>query len=510
MPLEGLLTCAEAVVRQAGGRPEWKGFTAVLLNNEIWRNAVSAVPYDRRLLLLPQCLRDAGGCKADMDELGLKCRQCGECVIGQMKGRAEKLGYAVLVAEGAPVVMSLLAGGGIDAVIGVGCLDVLEKSFPYMHSGLIPGVAIPLLRDGCSNTDVDADWVWEAIYSRTADTDNGIPALRRQVHRWFRRECVSGLLAKRKDPTAAMAVDWVARGGKRKRPLLVALAYQALAENGDVLPESVRRSAVAVECFHKASLVHDDIEDGHASRYGRKTIHTEHGVPIALNVGDFLIGEGYRLLAELDAATERKVELLAAAAQGHRNLCLGQGRELLFLSRDEPPKVGEVLEVFRQKTAPAFQVALKVGTVLAGADSGVTDVLNSYGDSLGTAYQVRDDIDDLRSGALFRDDLSLKASVLLALAWQRARGSKRTLIKQVWSGSLKAAEAGPGLERLFTELGVELSAEDVLQSCITDAAGALSPLKNTALKGLLETFLARTFRGAGYLVCCDEYRNRHA
>ena len=70
-----------------------------------------------------------------------------------------------------------------------------------------------------------------------------------------------------------------------------------------MLPEDLRKVAVAVECFHKASLIHDDIEDNDALRYGEKTLHEEHGVAVALNVGDLLIGEGYRLLAEMQCAS---------------------------------------------------------------------------------------------------------------------------------------------------------------------------------------------------------------
>ena len=71
------------------------------------------------------------------------------------------------------------------------------------------------------------------------------------------------------------------------------------------MPDDLRKVAVAVECFHKASLIHDDIEDNDAQRYGETTLHEEHGVAVALNVGDLLIGEGYRLLA---AATRRRTE----------------------------------------------------------------------------------------------------------------------------------------------------------------------------------------------------------
>src|SRR5205823_902010 len=82
--------------------------------------------------------------------------------------------------------------------------------------------------------------------------------------------------------------------------------------------EDLRKVAIAVECFHKASLIHDDIEDDDAERYGKQTLDTEHGVAVALNVGDLLLGEGYRLLASLDTNSNIRSEILRAAAEGHR------------------------------------------------------------------------------------------------------------------------------------------------------------------------------------------------
>jgi geranylgeranyl diphosphate synthase type II len=80
------------------------------------------------------------------------------------------------------------------------------------------------------------------------------------------------------------------RAGKRWRPLLTVAAYQAMSDTpGKPIPTDLMKLAVAVECFHKASLIHDDIEDGDATRYGEKTLHEEHGLAVALNVGDLLI-----------------------------------------------------------------------------------------------------------------------------------------------------------------------------------------------------------------------------
>ena len=86
------------------------------------------------------------------------------------------------------------------------------------------------------------------------------------------------------------------------------------------IPEDLKKLAVAVECFHKASLIHDDIEDNDAERYGEPAMHTEHGMPVALNVGDFLLGEGYRLIGELDIDPAIRVRMLRTAADGHLTL----------------------------------------------------------------------------------------------------------------------------------------------------------------------------------------------
>ena len=102
----------------------------------------------------------------------------------------------------------------------------------------------------------------------------------------------------------AIAYDWMMQGGKRSRPFITLAAYDALkggkgtlSVEGLDLPDSVKRAALAIETFHKASLVHDDIEDDDTFRYGRETLHRQHGVGTAINVGDYLIGLGYRLVS---------------------------------------------------------------------------------------------------------------------------------------------------------------------------------------------------------------------
>jgi geranylgeranyl pyrophosphate synthase len=96
------------------------------------------------------------------------------------------------------------------------------------------------------------------------------------------------------------------------------------------------------------------------------TLHAEHGVPVALNAGDLLIGEGYRLIGESEISDAQRAEMLLVSSVGQRELCRGQGAELVWAQNPKPLKSKQVLEIFRQKTAPAFEVALKLGASYAG------------------------------------------------------------------------------------------------------------------------------------------------
>src|SRR6185436_6895308 len=159
---------AEGLLRQLDMPASYLGFTMVAISNEFWREQVQAVDFKRRLLLLPHCLKNAEGCPADYDEFGLDCRKCGACSVADFKVKAEELGYKVLVSEGTPIVLKIIVSGHVDAIVGVACLNVLEKALDKILLAGIPCVAAPLLSSNCRSTSVDDDWVSELIDLRTA------------------------------------------------------------------------------------------------------------------------------------------------------------------------------------------------------------------------------------------------------------------------------------------------------------------------------------------------------
>ena len=119
VPLEELRVHAETIIGELKIDAIFIDYTGVLLANELWREALATVPYERRLLLMPKCLRVESKCPAPFDEFGLLCKQCGLCSIQDFQNEAERLGYAVLVAEGSAVVMSLIQTGQIEAIVGI-------------------------------------------------------------------------------------------------------------------------------------------------------------------------------------------------------------------------------------------------------------------------------------------------------------------------------------------------------------------------------------------------------
>ena len=511
LTLDELTEHTAAVLAEVGLDPIYGDYASILVSNAAWRDSLAQIPYERRLLLIPKCLRVEEKCPAPFDEFGLLCKECGLCSIQDLTVEAERLGYAVLVAEGSAIVRSMIETGKIEAIVGVSCINVLEKCFPHMEAAAIPGVAIPLLQDDCVNTTVDLDWVWDLIHLTSDDKTYrlDLDGLKTTVRNWFASDALDAIMGPvdADDATARIARDYLEKGGKRWRPYLAACTYMALETDRrgtePDLPEAVRKAAVAIECFHKASLIHDDIEDGDERRYDSPALHAEVGVPVALNAGDFLVGEGYRLLAEAG-----RPEAVAIAAEGHVTLSRGQGRELLWARDPRPLASMQVLDIFRQKTAAAFEVALRIGAVLGGADEATHDVLRKYSESLGIAYQIKDDIDDFKGEADSNDLDQVRLSLILTIAHKRAEGGDRDRV----AAAIGAGAAGRAdeLRRIAERYGVLDKAEDLLAAYREDAVRSLRFLASPTLKGLMRRIVGKIFGETLIEGYCSEFETRNA
>lgn len=425
----------EAICReilQEAGQPEgFLGWIMVVLSSEFWSDAIKTIPPHRRLFLLPHCLKHAEGCPADYDEFGLACKTCGACSIADFRSIAEEMGYKVLVAEGSPIVLKIIVSGHVDAIVGVACLNVLEKAIDKILLAGIPCMAVPLLSSDCRNTSVDEDWVEQMVRVPFEDKPTETRSylhLMRAANQLFEPDNLNRLVprvrAEAADPeaiedagdvnpiatTEAIAHEFLGAGGKHSRPFITMAVYDAISNSGATLADGeavvagfddyIKRTAMAIETFHKASLVHDDIQDNDAYRYGQETMHRQHGVSTAINVGDYLIGLGYRLVSRDRHAmgAETAADILDYMADAHLRLSEGQGAELIWRdASDKQLKPIDALKVYALKTAPAFESAFYCGLRLAGPCDDYVEPLKQFCRNLGVAFQILNDLKDWES-----------------------------------------------------------------------------------------------------------------
>jgi geranylgeranyl pyrophosphate synthase len=289
-----------------------------------------------------------------------------------------------------------------------------------------------------------------------------------------RLEEVNGEGAGALDPiaaTEAIAYDFLAKGGKYSRPFITLAAYDALT-GGDTtangagidskqITDAVRRAAISIESFHKASLVHDDIQDSDEFRYGQPTLHIAHGVPTAINVGDYLIGLGYRLVSRdtdtLGAATA--ADILNKLADAHTKLSEGQGAELVWRdSRDKRLSPNDALRIYALKTAPAFEAALYSGLRLAGPAAQYAEPVAALSKHLGIAFQILNDLqdwqgDDFNKLTLGGDVLGGRPTVLWALALEGLENDDRRELEQLVADGEATPSVFKQIRALFQHAG---------------------------------------------------------
>lgn len=521
---------ARGLLEEASKPEGYLGWTMVELASAFWRDQVAATPYSRRLLLLPHCLKHAEGCPADYDEFGLDCRQCGACSIADFRTKAEDLGYKVLVAEGSPIVLKIIVGGYVDAIVGVACLNVLEKAIDKILLAGIPCMAVPLLSSDCRNTSVDEDLVQELItleHAQPAVRTRSYVHLMRTASAMFDGEELDRLAPRLRggkrlaeangeglaglDPiaaTEAVSYDFLSKGGKHLRPFISLAAYDALtgakgtladgAEHCQTIPDSVRRAAMSIETFHKASLVHDDIEDDDRFRYGEETLHQRFGTPTAINIGDYLIGLGYRLVSRETGSlpADMVAEVLDILADAHLRLSEGQGAELAW--RDAPAQETgqreltplDALKIYSLKTAPAFEAALLTGIRLAGPLDDYREPVAKFSRHLGVAFQILNDLKDwsgdtdnkLARGA---DAAGRRPTVLRALALEKLQGTERAELESLFERAASDEAAVLRIGQIYETAGIMETAQRLVDKYQQRAEAVADDVEPEELRRLL-------------------------
>jgi octaprenyl-diphosphate synthase len=275
----------------------------------------------------------------------------------------------------------------------------------------------------------------------------------------------------------------ISSGGKRLRPMLT-LATAALngyAGNGHI------RLAAAVEFMHTATLLHDDVVDESELRRGKAAARMLWGNEASVLVGDFLLGQAFRMMVEVGSL--RSLEILSSAAA-----VIAEGEVMQLAAAKKLDTTEDAyLAVIRAKTAELFAAACEVGPVLAGRASAEEAACRSFGMNLGIAFQLVDDALDYggskaRLGKNIGDDLREgKITLPVILAFRRGNAEER----EFWRGALERGNAADAdLERAVSLLARHGALDDTVErarhyGAIAKDALALFP-ENDAKRALLE------------------------
>ncbi|HET9821460.1 MAG TPA: polyprenyl synthetase family protein [Burkholderiaceae bacterium] len=217
----------------------------------------------------------------------------------------------------------------------------------------------------------------------------------------------------------------VSAGGKRIRPRLVLLFANALGYDG---PHQ-HTLAATVEFIHTATLLHDDVVDESMLRRGRQTANAVFGNAASVLVGDFLYSRAFQMMVSVGRM--RVLDVLADATN-----VIAEGEVLQLMNMHDPDlAVDEYLRVIRSKTAKLFEASARLGAILGGANVETEAACASYGRSLGTAFQLVDDLLDYDGettalGKNVGDDLREgKPTLPLLKAMERAEPAERELLR---------------------------------------------------------------------------------
>lgn len=282
--------------------------------------------------------------------------------------------------------------------------------------------------------------------------------------------------------------------GKRIRPVLLLLTCDAL--NGPV--KEALPAAAAVELMHNFTLVHDDIMDHDDTRRGRPTVHCKWDNDVALLAGDGLVALAYRSL--LRAPTPNLQRIFRVFTDGIIELCEGQALDRDFEQRDDVT-MAHYLEMIRKKTARLLAICTEIGALIAGATERQIRLLRKFGEYLGLAFQIQDDLLDITSsqeilGKDFGSDVKRRKRTFLFIHVM-AHGARqhRENLKKLFQKSTITKSDILAAQQIFHVAGAIAAAEAALRDHLQKALHCLAQLEpavaTAALRELVEMILKR-------------------
>jgi geranylgeranyl diphosphate synthase type II len=262
-------------------------------------------------------------------------------------------------------------------------------------------------------------------------------------------------------------------GGKRMRPALLLMACDLF--GGKV--EDALSAALAIEVFHNFTLVHDDIMDNAPLRRGRVTVHERWNKNVAILSGDMMLIEGYKLMMNVpDRLLRQIMNIFNDTAVG---VCEGQQFDMEFEQRDKV-SIDEYINMIRLKTAVVLGGALKIGALIGGAEVKDAELLCNFGECLGIAFQLQDDILDVYGDPekfgkqVGGDIISNKKTYLLIKALELAKDHRAIELNGlITSSQFDNLEKVRLVTDIYNSLDIRQHAETEMQSYADKAFQAL-------------------------------------
>ena len=243
-------------------------------------------------------------------------------------------------------------------------------------------------------------------------------------------------------------------GGKRIRPVLMLLSYNLYKDN----PESILMQACALETYHNYTLLHDDLMDNADVRRGMPTVHRKWDANTAILSGDSMLVLAYQRMAQCVPSKLKPVlDLFTETA-----LEIGEGQQYdMDFERRTDVTEAEYIEMIRLKTSVLLACAMKTGAILADAPAADADRLYQFGEQIGLAFQLQDDLLDVYGDpavfgkAIGGDIVSNKKTYMLINAYQLAGPSQRSeLMRWITAVDFDRAEKVAAVTRIYDELGI--------------------------------------------------------
>ena len=284
-------------------------------------------------------------------------------------------------------------------------------------------------------------------------------------------------------------------GGKRMRPVLVLVSTELF--GGQV--EKALDAAIGIEIFHNFTLMHDDIMDKAPIRRGKATVHVKWNESAAILSGDVMFVEAYKLMIKVEDSILRDV--LAIFSDTASGVCQGQQADMNFESRNDV-SLEEYLEMIRQKTAVLLAGSMQIGALIGGAAKDQAELLYEFGENLGLAFQLQDDILDVYGDPekfgkqVGGDILSNKKTFMLIKAKELATGNIADELNQWIETNDNPTAKVEAITNIYNQLKVRKLAESVMEDYVQTALYALDKIevesdRKNLLRGFAEQLLIR-------------------